>query len=323
MPLVLGDLKCYGSASMPDDDTPTDIGGAIDLTRTVEWVDFGGTLQAVSSTSADTVPTISVTYRDVSGAPQTLSVGLNGTSPVTNATIIDRLLKAIKSGTTVGDIALENQAATRTGTAQGGTANAIVLDAGASAVDDFYRDQIVRRTNQSLEIRQIVSYIGASRTAIVDRDWVSTPDSSSTFRVSAGMYFAKLPAEVLEARRPFFEAAADPVSGKTYYEKVFLKNANTLLALSAAVVKEFSDPTGDITFALETTKNGTGTNGGGNNRQVAPSAGVTAFDNADKNVPTGVLGSTEAIGVWLKLTLAAGATAANSTEVPQLQGTTV
>jgi hypothetical protein len=326
MSILIGDLNCYGSASMPDDNTPTAIGGAIDRTKTVEFIDVTtDDLQAVSSNAGDTTQSITVSYRDATGAIQTLVINLNGTTVVTNATVVERVLKAIKSATCAGQVALESQTAVRTGTAQAGGANTITLDTGASAVDDFYRSMPIRLTGGtgSGQIRKVVSYNGTSKVATVDIAWGTNPNSSSTFRVSKGVYFAKTPFEVSEVRRPFYNASADPSSAETFYDKIFLSNEHATLTLTTASVVEFSDPSGDITFALETTLDGTGTNGGGNNRQVAPSSGVGTFDSTTKTVATGQIPAASRQGVWLKLSLAAGATAQNTTYVPELTGATV
>lgn len=325
MSVLLGDLKIYGSATMPDDDTALDIGGAIALSKTVEWVDVNGTLQGVSSSSGDTTQSVTVHYRDAAGAIQTLVINLNGQTVVTNATSVERLLKGIKSATTAGDVAIERQTAEFTGSSASATPYTITLDPAASAVDDAYRGMILRTTGGAGQgqIRQGVSYNGTSKVLTLDSYFdAGIPNSTTTLRISKGFFFAKRPAEVSEVRRPFYNASADSAVQKDYYEKMFLKNTSTGSALSSAIVKEFADPSGRITFTLATTKDDSGGNGGGNNRQVAPSVGVGTFDNSDKGVPTSSLGTNESIGIWLKLTLPAGDPAQNTTYTPRLQGTT-
>ncbi len=325
MPIGLGELWVYGSAVMPDDDSTLNIGGAIATSKTVEFIDASGTLQGVSSAAGDTTQSVTVTYRDTAGIIQTLVIALNGTTPVTNAAVTERLLKAVKSATTTGDVAVETQTAERTGTAQvGSTSTSIILDSGASAVDDAYRGRIVRLTGGtgSAQIRRVVKYVGTTKVATVDRAWSVTPDGTTTFRLSKGIYFAKSPVEVTEVRRPFYNAAGSTSTAKTYYEKVFVKNTHATLTLTTAEVQEVSDPDGFIDFALETTLNGTGTNGAGNNRQVAPSAGVGAFSSAAKPVTTGSLIAGDTQGVWLRLSLPISVVADNIDYVPALAGVT-
>ncbi len=246
------------------------------------------------------------------------------TTVVTNAGIADRVLKAVKSATTTGFVAVESQTAERSNTAQAGSALTITLDAGASAADDAYRGRIVRLTGGtgSTQIRKIVKYVGATKVATVDQAWGTNPDATTTFRVAKGVYFAKTPTEITEVRRPFYDAAGNVSLTETYYEKVFVKNTHATLTLQTAEVQEVSDPDGFIDFALETTLNGTGTNGGGNNRQVAPSTGVGAFSSATKPVTGGALAAGDAQGVWLRLSLPISVAADNINYVPALAGVT-
>lgn len=143
-----------------------------------------------------------------------------------------------------------------------------------------------------------------------------TRDNGPTYTV-----IAALESGVLTIRRLFYDSAADASGGSTrnFYEKIFIKNTNSVTALTNAVIKEQSDPTGNITFDLEDAKND---NNSVANRLTAPTGMLSAFDNTDKSVPTGFLGPGDAIGVWLKLTLVAGAAAAKSTWTLRTTGTT-
>ncbi len=336
MTILASDLKWYGSQNMPDDDTPTAIGGAIDLTKKVEFFDNNGLVQLVSSTSVDTTQQVTVSYRNTVTPTSVLTEAktLNGLTPVAFAANMERLLKAIKNAFTLGDIAIESQTAVRTGTAQAGAGDNITLDAGASAVDNFYQAMVIRITAGTgiNQIREIIAYVGATKVAEVDHAWSPQPDVTSQFRISKGIVFEKTPVEVISVRRPFFDSAADVPGGspRTYFEKIFARNMHAVQVLSSGVVSKQADLTGEVTFALATTTNDAGTNGAGNNRQVAPSSGVTAFDNANKSVPGNTLGpgnvpgsgTTSAVGVWLKLSRAAGDAALNAPVTMRLQGTT-
>lgn len=326
MSILLRDLRLYGSASMPNDDTPTAIGGAIDLTKRPVFTDASGDFQAISSNTGDITQTVTVSYRDSGGAIQSHAFALNGQTPVLFTSTADRLLKAIKSATCAGDVAIENQTATLSNTAQAGSADDITLNAGASATDDAYRGMVLRTTGGTgpNQIRQIISYNGTTKKATVSRAWGTNPDSSTTFRVSTGFYFELSPNEALEVRRVFYNAAADPPGGSalTYFEKLFFKNSHATLTLTAATVKENADPSGLVTFTLETTNNGTGTNGAGNNRKVAPSTGVGTFSSSDQNPAGSQLLAADVVGLWVKLSLAAGQAAQNTSYTTELTGTT-
>ena len=116
---------------------------------------------------------------------------------------------------------------------------------------------------------------------------------------------------VLTVRRPFYNVSADVGGGSTrnFYEKVFLRNNSSTNALLNAAIVEGADALGKLTFALANAK---GDSESVANRQTAPSS-VTAFNGSSKNVPGTDLGTSENIGVWLNLTLAAGDAAAKST----------
>ena len=102
---------------------------------------------------------------------------------------------------------------------------------------------------------------------------------------------------------------SDEAGGVTYYQyrKVFFKNTSTTSNLENAKIWILSDPENQVTIALEPTKNG---NDQSANRITAP-VGYTFVEAQDEDnaliLPgNGHLENGEAIGVWLKLTLAAG-----------------
>ena len=325
MAIALSDLKLYGCTTMPDDDAVTQIGGAVDKQKKIVFTDVAGSIQVVSSSSGDTAPSVTSYFRDSAGNIQSEAKTLQGQTPVAYTGTPERLLKAVKSGTCAGDVAVEAATAERAGTAQAGAANSITLDAGASAVDQFYRGMICRLTAGTAiyAIREIIDYNGTSKVATVNAVWAVNPDSSSGFRMAKGFFFEKTPTEVLQVRRPFYNAGANPPGGavKKYYEKVFFFNEHVSLDLTTAVVVEASDPSGAIAFMVEAALDGSTTNGGGNNRQVAPAG---TFDSANKAVSnSGSLTHAKGQAVWLELTLAAGAAAIKSVYGLQLQGNTV
>jgi len=326
MSILLRDLRLYGSAVMPEDDVTTAIGGAIALGVRVVFVDVSGSVQLVSDSAADTTPTVTVTYRDAGGALQTEVKTLTGLTPVVYTATMERLLKAVKSGTCAGNVAVENQTAVRSNTATAGSAADITLDAGASAVDDAYRGQIIRLTGGTGagQVRQVIGYGGPARLATVSSAWTTPPDATSTFRLAEGFFFEKAPNEALTVRRIFYGAAADAPGGaaRALHEKVFFKNCHATLALLGATVTESADPSTLVTFTLETTNDGTGTNGA-NTRLVALASGVGTFSSAAQTPAGAQLAAGEAVGVWIKLALAAGAPALNTTWSLALAGTTV
>lgn len=130
-----------------------------------------------------------------------------------------------------------------------------------------------------------------------------------------------LEAGITEIRRIFYSALAEESGGseRKYYEKIFAKNAHGTLTLTSAVITENADPSGKCAFDLESSLDGTDTNGAGNNRQVAP--GGYSFDSAAKNVANSQnLSAGSAQGIWMELTLAAGTAPAKTSVTMRLTG---
>jgi hypothetical protein len=72
------------------------------------------------------------------------------------------------------------------GTATAGTANSITLDAGASATNNLYNENLIALINGgtgSGQVRLIAEYDGTTKVAIVDREWDIIPDATSEFQI--------------------------------------------------------------------------------------------------------------------------------------------
>ena len=186
------------------------------------------------------------------------------------------------------------------------------------------------------QLRQIIDTVGYGTDIVaVSRDWGTVPDNTTTYKILQGMLFEILPNPVTAVIRIFSTSAADVPAGlqRTYYEKVFVVNNNTATALTGAQIEVANEaptpPSGALLdLALTTGLNDTGTVA---NRQTAPSSGVGAFTTqpAFLSVPSpGTLPSGPAPnavgsqGVWLRLTLPAGATAHKGSADFRIQGTT-
>lgn len=73
----------------------------------------------------------------------------------------------------------------RSNTAVAGAAGTITLDAGASAVDDFYNAAMVFITGGTGagQVRFIVNYVGSTQVATIEPNWATNPDNTSTFAI--------------------------------------------------------------------------------------------------------------------------------------------
>jgi len=325
MSVEYGHIIIHGSATMPDNDSTTQIGGAIDKTTKVTFADLEttGTVEVVSENVGDTTQNVTVYGRNAAGEKINEQISLNGQTPVAGSLSFERIMKAIKSATCVGAVAAMSTTNEHADTAQGGGSNYITLAAGASAVDDEYLGKLVRTTGGTgaNQIREIVKYDGTSKKAYV-RDWSTNPDGTTTYEVADGVVFDKTPNEIDEVRRPFYDAAAEAAGGsdKFNYEKVFEYNQHATLALTNAQSAEVVEGIhAKVDFALESTLDGTDNNGVGNNREVAP--GGYTFDSTAKDVAnSGNFSPQSGQGMWIRLDLDAGDAAQNSFWKPRVTG---
>jgi hypothetical protein len=336
MSILRKDIVFYGSNTMAEDDVTQQVGGAIDVATKVSFqnIAVNGNIQVVSDNAGDVSQTVTVTGRNPSGVVITEGKTLNGLTPVamTTNTNWERLLKAVKSASCAGNVAAELVTPEHSGTAVDGEAETssvmayLNLDAAASGVDNEYNGCVLRITagTGAGQIRRVVFYDGTEQRAYIHADWSVVPDATSTFKISRGMLFEKTPNEILECRTIFYGAAADNPGGsaRNYYEKIFISNEHGSLTLTETYIKEITDPTGQVDFALESALDGNDTNGAGNNRLVAP--GGYSFDSLDKqSANSGNLTAGAAQGVWLRLNLPAGDRAEKTLYEIGCQGVTV
>ena len=326
MSILLSDLKLFGAETRALDDTVTGIGGAIDKDVKYNFTDVSGLFMVVSSSTADTVPTVQVFYRDSAGALQNETKTLQGQTPVNYTATAERFMRGLKSGTTSGDIAVITQTpyfAPTGSSPTGATTTTIVLTSDASAVDQAYRGMVIRLLTGTGagQLREIIDYVGSSKVATVSTAWGVTP-VGVTYTISQGYFFDKSPYECLEVVRPFYAAIANPPGGaeKKYHEKFFYWNDHATLDLTSATIVLASNPTGLITVGVEGALDGTTTNSG--NRLVVPDG--ISFGAGPLNVPNSQqLTHGCACPFWACLTLAGGAAAQKSSFSVQLQGATV
>jgi len=160
------------------------------------------------------------------------------------------------------------------------------------------------------------------------------PDNTTTYKILQGMLFEISPNPVTVIRM-FSTSTADVPAGsqRTYYEKVFVVNNNTTTALTGAQIEVANEtPTlpsaALLDLALTTALNDTGTIA---NRQTAPVSGIGSFITqpafisvaSPGNLPSGTSPNAGgAQGVWLRLTLPAGATPYKGSADLMTQGTT-
>jgi len=156
-----------------------------------------------------------------------------------------------------------------------------------------------------------------------------TSDASNVVTVRrsvGGTTIATIPAGERGFIRLFRNLSSD-TSAVTAYEKIFWKNTHATLSLLSAIIKENADPTALVTFALEDAVDDTTSVA---NRLTAPAAGDLAsggFTSSDQalttiDAATADLAAGVAIGVWIKLSLAADNAPIENTYTTELSGST-
>jgi len=126
----------------------------------------------------------------------------------------------------------------RTGTAQAGAASTITLDAGASAIDDYYNGCYVNITNNSPanalgQARKIIDYVGSTKVATVQGTWGTNPSSASTFEIllteDAFLKFSDVVALQTQAKADVNSEVLDVLSVDTFAEPTGVPGATITL----------------------------------------------------------------------------------------------
>lgn len=112
MPIQATELKKYGAASRPENDTTTS-GGAVDAACVLDITQPAAAdgLRVVSSAAGDTTQTVTVTGRNTAGAVIADTKTLNGTTAVNFAGTFERVLKVVLSAAAAGNVTVERQTA--------------------------------------------------------------------------------------------------------------------------------------------------------------------------------------------------------------------
>ena len=146
--------------------------GAIALVDLVTTTTTATNVTTVNGLAAAVITATSIASNAITSAK--LDTGCITASQISNG--------AIDRATFAADTGMQSA---RSNTAQSATSSTLVLDASASAVDDFYNDMSLTITGGTGvgQTRRIRDYTGSSKTATVTNAWVTTPDSSSTFAI--------------------------------------------------------------------------------------------------------------------------------------------
>lgn len=337
MSVIENEVYFYGSANMPEDEVSL-VGGAVDMSKLIFFNDItpNGLMDYVSSSASDTATVLTTTGRDAAGVLQSEPKTLTGTTVVNGSQTYERIEKVVQSGTAqVGEVAAISHTKVLSGrTAQGGSAAVgsvapyIQLQSGDGGT--VLVGHIVRMINNSpagvnFQLRRVIRLSGDF--AYVNKAWATVPTSASTYDVHQGCLLEVTPNRIVQVRRPFYGAAADAPGGstRTFYEKVFAVNNDTVTTLTASVISKQADPSaGTLNIGVCKALNDGAT---APNRQTTPLNGdasaITFTAGASpqsqnvpspQNLPAGAApNAAGAEGVWLQLVLTAGLAATKTT----------
>lgn len=162
--------------------------GQLDFTSGVtkanatQWL--GGTIPAVNVTG---VPLVDLKYTLGTVSPAT--AGSVRADAVTGAvgSVTGNVGGSVASVTAAVALSAKDSLAIRNNTAQAGAASTITLDASASATDNFYNGEEIKIDSGTGagQTRTVLSYVGSTKVATVDRAWATNPDATSVFTIFA------------------------------------------------------------------------------------------------------------------------------------------
>jgi len=161
------DLKHFADAGY--DPATSKVQGVVLVDTTTVNADMRGTDGANTVVPNTVVPLTAQQIRD--------ALKLSPTAGVPDSGSIDEHLDNIPLSSIDGDLI-------RSDTAQDGTISTITLDAGASATDDIYKDDLIYIDSGTGagQSENISSYVGATKVATMVNNWVVAPDATSVFK---------------------------------------------------------------------------------------------------------------------------------------------
>lgn len=194
-----------------------------------------------------------------------------------------------------------------------------VVEAISTSASDIYnvvvsgRDSAGILQGETLTLNGVTPVTGAqafSRINLVTT--TGTPVGIIRVRKSSDdVTIAEISGSIRTVRRLFINATANAAGGaaRQFYEKIFIRNDNLTTALLNASLVESSDPPGVVEFAFESGYNGS--NSGTGRLDTVPSSMASgSFDSTTKSFPGATnLGPSSGVGVWVRMTIAGGASA--------------
>lgn len=150
----------------------------------------------------------------------------------TAAVVADAVWDEAQSGHTTSGTFGQVAQAVRTGTAQAGAAGTVTLDASASATDDFYNGQIIFITagTGAGQSRRITDYVGSTKVATIQPNWVTNPGATSVFVITPTAYSLL----VADAVTAIWGALTSALTTASTIGKLLVDNVNATISSRAS-----------------------------------------------------------------------------------------
>jgi len=228
-----------------------------------------------------------VTIKNGSGAGE-LSITAGGVS--ISAANINAIADQVWDEAASGHVAAGSYGAwaftIRSATAQAGSGTTITLDASASAVNDFYKDQFIHIVSGTGvgQGRIVTSYVGATKVATVS-SWATNPDNTSVFvvRPFGAIPGASAPTAAQNAAAVWDELQAGHTTANSYGLILqAVRNATAQAGSSASITLDASASATDDLYRYQTIRILSGT-GAGQARQITAYVGSTKVASVAPN----------------------------------------
>lgn len=197
-----------------------------------------------------------------------------GTVNALAAAVIDAIWDELMSDhTTAGSFGQRLQIV-RANTAQAGGTNTITLDAGASAVTDFYANQTIFLVGGTGigQSKKISTYNGTSKVATVDSNWATQPDVTTVFLILPDYILTGTGASATEVWSYGTRALTDK-AGFSLAADQSAVTIGTINALAAAALTSIEDEIWDAAISGHV---GAGSFGA-KNQKVVPSETIADY----------------------------------------------
>ena len=184
------DASAIATAAIGADEIATDAIGAAEIASAAIAADEIATNAiGASEIAADAIAASELAATAIAEiVDATLDELLTGGSHRTKNSVADYIRRAANNGGGGDSIVLED------GTAQAGGDNTITLAADASATNDIYGGMLIAlmTSTGAPQTRIIVGYVGATKVATVDKNWVINPSATTTyqFMADAGSFYS-------------------------------------------------------------------------------------------------------------------------------------